>query len=134
MMRRGLLIAMILICLLGCGAGAWATRARLIGRYILPGATDVVVTNRSSSGVRIAYHAAGQPWEWRGTISRLLLSSGWRSRDYTFGGSNDFVVTWYTRSIQFGPLVIVDNAVVGGDPNDPHAVNIEAGLELHFFR
>jgi hypothetical protein len=129
-----MLVAAMLICLLGCGASVWFARASRIAPLVLPGATDVVVTNRDFTGVSIAYQAAGHPWEWRGTISRLLLSDGWRSRDYLFGGSSSFVVTWYTRSIVLGPLTIVDNAVVGGDPTDPHTVRIEASLELHLFR
>ncbi len=59
------------------------------------------------------------------------MAHGWRARDYTFGTTRQFAVTWYSRELALGPLRIVESAVVGGDPRDPDLVIIEFHRQLH---
>ena len=131
-MRRGIMIALIVACVVACIAGFWATQASMVTPFVLPGATDVVVVSRSLTARRISYHAAGQSYAWRDDVLRQLVGRGWRGRDYTFGTTRQFAVTWYTRTIEFGPVMILESAVVGGDPHDPSAVIVEVHRELHF--
>jgi len=131
-MRRAILAAMIAICLLACGAGLWLARRSAVAPVILPGATNVVVISQGFNSIRVEYRAAGQPYEWRADIYRQLGSAGWRGFDYTFAGTRaPFIVTSYSHAIQLGPFALVEHAVIGGDPTDGNAVNIQIHHELH---
>jgi hypothetical protein len=132
-MRRGILVVLVGLCLLmlACGAGAWTLQESMIQPYVLPGATNVVVTSHGINSLSIAYRADGRPYAWRDTIAHQLAVGGWRSRDYVFGVTRTFTVTWYARTTTFGPFSILESAVVGGDPRDPYAVHVEVNRELH---
>ena len=132
-MRRGIVVVLVGICLLMliCAAGAWASRESMIRPYVLPGATNVVVTTHGLNSLSIAYQAAGRPYAWRDTIAHQLETGGWNGRDYVFGVTRTFTVTWYSRTTHFGPFSILESAVVGGDPRDPNAVHVEVHRELH---
>ena len=80
----------------------------------------------------LSYRAAGQAYGWREEVWQQLTAQGWHGRDYTFGTTRQFAVTWYTRTVEFGPVTILESAVVGGEANDPAAVNIEIHRKLHF--
>ena len=130
-MWRGIMVTLVVACLLACGAAVWMARDAVIAPFVLPGATDVVVSPRGLAALRVSYHAAGQSYDWRAGVWRQVVAQGWHGRDYTFGTTRQFVVTWYTRSIELGPLIILESAVVGGDPRDPSAVIVEVHSELH---
>lgn len=130
-LRRGLLLAMVVLCLVACTGGAWVSQQTMISPFVLPGATDVTVTGRQLAAVRISFHAPGQSYEWRGAMYQQLVAQGWKSRDYTFGFTCQFAVTWYSRELNFGPITILESAVVGGDPRDATLINIEMHRELH---
>lgn len=130
-MRRGILAAIVVVLVGGCGASAWAARSGIIAPYVLPGATNMTVTSQGLNKMLITYQAGGQPYEWHYTLAKRLGSRGWMIREYTFSGTRaPFLVTWYTRSASFGPLVMVESAVVGGDPDDSHAVIIRVEREF----
>jgi hypothetical protein len=132
--RRGLAAALFAAVLLACAAGAWATQSSMVTPFVMPGASEVAVSSRRLDGLRVTYRYAGEPYGWRGEIMRRLAVRGWRSRDYTFGVTERFTVTWYTRTIDLGPATILESAVVGGDPHDPHLVIVEIHRELHWRR
>ena len=67
----------------------------------------------------------GLAYSWRDLVWQQLIGQGWRGRDYTFGTTLRFTVTSYRRTRELGPLRIEENAVVGGDPDDPSLVIIE---------
>jgi hypothetical protein len=131
-MRRVILGALVVVCLLGCGGGLWLARGSAIAPVILPGATNVVVISQGFNSIRVEYRAAGQPYEWRGDIFRQLGGAGWRGLDYTFSGTRaPFIVTSYAHTIQLGPFTLIEHAVVGGDPDDGNVVIIQIHHELH---
>ena len=130
-MRRAIAIGLLLAMLGACAAGLWATRSSMVAPLVLPGAVNVAVTSRSFSALRVAYQGPARANDWRGDIYQQLVANGWRGRDYTFGVTRQFTLTWYTRTFELGPLVILESAVVGGDPRDPSAINIEVHRELH---
>jgi hypothetical protein len=134
MLRRGIVIGLIVACILACAVGFWGTQASMVAPFVLPDATDIVVTRRGLAGLTIAYQAGGQANQWRGDISRQLAEGGWRGRDYTFGYTQRFIVTWYTRTFVLGPLTILESANVGGDPQNPNVVIVQVHRELHFNR
>lgn len=118
-------IAALVAALLACAGGLWAARSSGSLSFVLPGASGVVVKQHGAAGLRIEYQAAAADYGWRDQLRRRLLDQGWRAREYTFGTTRQFEVTWYTRSIRLGPLEIAESAVVGGDPHDASRVNIE---------
>jgi hypothetical protein len=131
-MRRAILGAVIVICLVACGAGLWAARSSAVAPVILPGATDVVVTSQGFNSIRVEYHAVGRPFEWHDLLQQQLESAGWNGRRYTFTGTRaPFIVTWYTHAIRLGPFVLLESAVVVGDPDSPYTAMIQIHHELH---
>jgi hypothetical protein len=111
--------------LLLCAAGAWATRASAVGPLVVPGASEVAVESQGPGALRVSYRVEGHAYGWRDLIWQQLIGQGWRGRDYTFGTTLRFTVTSYQRTRELGPLQIEENAVVGGDPDDPNMVIIE---------
>jgi hypothetical protein len=136
MMRRprviGVALALLAVCVVACAGGVWATQNSMVTPFVLPGATELDVSGRTLAGLRIVYEAPGQPYAWREAIFQRLVRRGWVSRDYTFGSTRQFTVTWYRRSLDFGPITILESAVVGGDPHNSTLVIIEVHRELHF--
>jgi hypothetical protein len=129
---RGLAIVLVVAGVAACVAGVWVAQNSLVAQFVLPGATEVVVSSRSLSALRVVYHAPGQPNAWREAVFQQVVRRGWGSRNYTFGFTRQFTVTWYSRTLDLGPVTIVESAVVGGDPRDPNAVIVEVHRELHF--
>jgi hypothetical protein len=125
-------IALVAAVLAACVAGIWVAQNSLVEQFVLPGATEVVVSSRNLTALRVAYRAPGQPNAWREAVFQQVVRRGWGSRNYTFGFTRQFTVTWYSRSLDLGPVTIVESAVVGGDPHDPNAVIVEVHRELHF--
>jgi hypothetical protein len=130
-MRRWLAIVLVLGLLAACAAGLWASRASLVGALVLPNGVDVNVTSRSFTALRVSYRVPTRTSEWQADIYKQLVAHDWQGRDYTFGVTRTFTLTWYTRTYSFGPIEILESAVVGGDPHDPSVVNIEVHRELH---
>src|SRR4051812_32191007 len=132
-MRRGTVVMLVGICLLilTCAAGVWTLRESMVQPYLLPDATNVVVTSRGINSLSMAYQAHGRPYAWRDEIAHQLAVGGWKGHDYVFGVTRTFTVTWYTRTTPLGPFSILESAVVGGDPLDPYAVHVEVHRELH---
>lgn len=123
---RSIALAVALLALvLLCAVGAWAMRASAVEPLVLPGASELAVESRGLGALRISYRVAGPSYGWRDLVWQRLIAQGWRGRDYTFGSSLRFTVTSYVRTRELGPLRIVESAVVGGDPDDPHLVIIE---------
>jgi hypothetical protein len=122
--RTALAIAVLALVLL-CAAGAWATRASAVSPLVVPGASEVAVESRGLGDLRVSYRVEGQAYGWRDLVWQRLIAQGWRGRDYTFGTTLRFTVTSYRRTRELGPLRIEENAVVGGDPDDPGLVIIE---------
>ena len=118
------LLALLALLLL-CGAGAWGAHASSVRQLVVAGARGVEVETRGLGDLRVTYHVEGQAYGWRDMVWQQLLSNGWRGRDYTFGTTLRFTVTSYRRERNLGPLQVVENAVVGGDPDDPGLVIIE---------
>ncbi len=130
-----MLVVAIVAVLLLCAAGAWVARNSLSTPLIHPDATEVVVTSRGLNNLNITYRVEGHPYAWRADLAERLAASGWNARDYTFSGTRaPFIVTWYTYEVVFGPFHLVEHAVIGGDPDDPNAVYIQAHREFHFQR
>jgi hypothetical protein len=132
MMRRDVPVALVIACLLACGVGVWVLRGTMVWPFVLSDATHVVVTSTGLDSFAITYRVDGPPYSWREDIGHQLAESGWRSRDYTFGFTRRFTATWYSRTLDFGLVSILESVVVGGDPNDPHVVLIRTHRELHF--
>jgi hypothetical protein len=131
-MRRSILVALIIACLLACGISVWALRVTMVWPFLLPGATDVVVTSQGLDSFTIMYHIDKRSESWRDDMAHRLAIDDWRGRDYSFGFTQRFLVTWYSRTIELGPLRILESAIVGGDPNDADLVVIRTHRELHF--
>jgi hypothetical protein len=130
-----MLVVAVVAVLLLCVGGAWVARNSLSTPLIHPDATDVTITPRGLHNLNITYHVPGLPYAWRAELAKRLTTSGWQAREYTFSGTRaPFIVTWYTNEIVFGPFQLVEHAVVGGDPDDPNVVYIQAHRELHFRR
>jgi len=52
---RGGIVALALATMLSCGGLVWAVQASLIAPFVLPGATNVVVSPRGMNTLRISY-------------------------------------------------------------------------------
>jgi hypothetical protein len=130
-----MLVAAIVACLLLCGAGGWMARNTLVAPFILPGATDLVVAGRGLNGLTLTYRAAGPPHAWSAALAKRLGTDGWRAREYTFTGTRaPFIVTSYSYEVTFGPFRLIEHAVVGGDPDDPNLVHVQAHRQFRFRR
>lgn len=130
---RTLALVLLVVLLLGsCGGLFWAAQRSLVQSFTLPGATGVDVSSRDMLALRVAYHTNRSGEAWREDLFQQLVAQGWHSRDYVFGVTRRFSVTWYTRTFTFGPLVVLESAVVGGDPYDPGLVIVEIHRELHW--
>ncbi len=92
-MRRPILVALIVACLLACGASVWALRVTMIWPFLLPGATDVVVTSQGLDSFTIMYHIDKRSESWRDDMAHRLAVDDWRGREYSFGFTQRFIVT-----------------------------------------
>ena len=133
-MRRRIVVALIIGCLCSCGAGVWVAREAMIAPFVLPGASDLVVTPHGLDDLGIDYRAGAGSFSWRDRISQRLSGMGWNGRLYTFGSRTPFTLTSYTHELELGPFTLTEHAIVGGNPNDPNAVQIRVYHELHLRR
>lgn len=127
-----MIASFLLICAFGCGAGSLAVYRMRSAPALLPGAQNVAVVSRGAGTLRITYRAAGGPFEWRSALAHKLIGEGWIGRSYTNMGATrpPFFTIWFTRRSRFGPINLVQRAVLGGDPNDPQAVIVDVSREL----
>lgn len=124
-------LALALCCLIACPATLWSALTEVSTALVLPGSTGLVITADGPLERRLTYRAVGEPFSWRDRIWQQMVSQGWQARDYTFGTTRAFAVTWYSRELLLGPLRVVESAVVGGDPREPDLVIVEFHRELH---
>lgn len=123
---RVLGIAAILLLVVGCGASLWALNLSA-SPLVLPGAQGVSTHWHNANTLLVRYDTPGEPFGWRGALAKQLEHAGWRGRSFTNMGAKrpPFVTIWYTRERSIGPLLIVERAVFGGDPDAPHTALIE---------
>ncbi|GAB4202761.1 MAG: hypothetical protein OHK0022_26270 [Roseiflexaceae bacterium] len=109
-------------------------RAAAFGPFVLPGARDLRVEWRGLGTLAVAYDAPGEPFAWRGQLSRQLSAQGWYSRSYPNVGVDrpPFSTIWYTRESRVGFLRLTERAVFGNAPDDPQAASVEVEREIAF--
>jgi hypothetical protein len=133
-LRRALTIGALLIGLLACGGGGWlGLRRAAIEPLVLPGALSVTTAWRGQTTLLVRYHMPGEPFGWRGQLSRQLEGEGWRGRSFTNMGARrpPFVTIFYVRERSIGPLSVVERAVFGGDPDSPNTAIVELTREIY---
>ena len=78
---RAVAIAALLLAIAGCAAGAWLASRPPLAPFLVPGATDVEVTELGFGRRVISYNAPGSHYEWYFTVTRNLETSRWLPPD-----------------------------------------------------
>jgi hypothetical protein len=131
--RRVLLISVLLLGLLSCGLLWRALRGAALEPLILPGALGVAAEWRGQTTLVLRYHLPGEPFSWRGLLAEKLEAEGWRGRSFTNMGARrpPFVTIFYTRERRFGPLLVIERAVFGGNADTPNTAIVELTREVY---
>lgn len=126
------LVGLLLVVLTSCGFGLRTLSNNAIQPFVLPGATDVVVTRQNLRSQIVVYRTDLPSITWRDQLAHQLARDDWRSRDYNFGYTKRFSVSWYRRTTAIGPITIQESAIIGGDPNDPQIVIVRLERDVTF--
>ena len=117
-MLRRIAIVSLILAVLACGLGAWATVRRATSAFIAPGAADVRVSEIAPGERVITYRMANANDTWQTPVVLRLTASGWRveADKYQWGGTDRInVLATYIRTSEFWFLHIHERAELLGD-------------------
>jgi len=115
MLRRIAILGLIL-AVLACSGGAWATVRRATSAFIAPGAADVRVSE-VRPGQRVITYLMPNPADgWQSAITRRLLLSGWSlTTDFYQWGDTEKYTPVYQRTSQIWFIRVRERAELLGD-------------------
>jgi hypothetical protein len=117
-MLRRIAIVSLMLAVLACAAGAWATVRHATTVFIAPGAADVQVSEIGLGERVITYRMANADDTWQTPVVLRLTASGWRveADKYQWGGTDRTnVLATYIRTSGFWFLRIHERAELLGD-------------------
>ena len=120
-MRRSVAVVGLLIVLVACGGAGWMATRPPLGRFLVPGATDIQVTALGWNEWKLNYRAPDLPTTWSAVVERNLETDGWSSPDSMGYGA---LSRSYTRASSFGFYALWEWAFLSFDPVKPHTVQI----------
>jgi hypothetical protein len=112
--RRAALI--LLLVVVGCGAGGWLAMRQVLAPFLAPGASDVRVEAVGWGARLISYRMPNPDDAWLTTVARRLRGAGWVLSDegYLWGNTERYT-TIYTRSSRLWFLRLDERAELLGD-------------------
>jgi len=117
-MLRRIAILSLLLAVLVCGVGAWATLRRATSAFIAPGAVDIQVSEMAPGERIITYHMLNAGDTWQTPVVLGLTANGWRleADKYQWGGTERTnVLATYIRTSEFWFVRIHERAELLGD-------------------
>ncbi len=117
-MFRKITILSLMLAVLACGAGAWATVRRATTAFIAPGAADIQVSEIAPGERVITYRMPNADDTWQTPVVLRLAASGWQLEvdKYQWGGTDRInVLATYIRTSEFWFLRIHERAELLGD-------------------
>ena len=117
-MPRRTAILSLLLAIIACGAGTWATIRHVTSAFIAPGAANIHIAEVGPGEREITYMMPNPDDGWQTAIARRLDNSGWQlARDrFQWGGTDEItVLSTYTRISQFWFFTIRERAELLGD-------------------
>ena len=117
-MLRRIAILSLILAVLACGVGAWATVRRATSAFVAPGAADVQVSEIAPGERVITYRMPNPGDTWQTPVVLRLTASGWRleADKYQWGGTERTnILATYIRTSQFWFLRIRERAELLGD-------------------
>jgi hypothetical protein len=130
---RGIIAAVLVTAgLLSCGWLVGAAQGAAVAPFVIPGAADVTTDWSGLGTARVSYRFDGEPFGWRGVLSRQLERDGWSGHSYANVGARrpPFVTIWFTYETDIGPLLLNERAVFGTNPDDPNQAIVDIAREL----
>lgn len=117
-MLRRIAILSLVLAVLACGVGAWATVRRATSAFIAPGAADVQVSEIAPGQRVIAYRMPNPADGWQSAVTRRLLLSGWSLvTDFYQWGDTEKYTPMYQRTSQIWFISVRERAELMGDRN-----------------
>jgi hypothetical protein len=113
-MRRKLTILATLLVLGGVGAGVWYTLHPPVGLFLVPGATDIQVSDMGAGAQLITYRAPGAAYAWRAVVERNLVQHSWVNPPWWHPGLPELS---YTYRSEFGFGTLWSEVELRGDPH-----------------
>jgi hypothetical protein len=117
-MLRRIAIVSLILAVLACAAGAWATIRYATSEFIAPGAANVQVSEIAPGQRVITYRMANANDTWQTPVELRLRDSGWELEvdKYQWGRTERInVLATYVRTSEFWFLRIRERAELLGD-------------------
>jgi hypothetical protein len=112
-MRRILTILATLL-VLGVGAGVWYALHPPVEVFLVPGATDIQVSDMGAGAQLITYRAPGTAYAWRAVVERNLMQHSWVNPPWWHPGLPDLS---YIHWSEFGLGTLWSEVELRGDPH-----------------
>ena len=117
-MLRRIAILSLILTMLACGVGAWATVRRATSAFIAPGAADVQVAEIAPGQRVITYRMPNAGDTWQTPVVLRLTANGWQldAAKYQWAGTDrTTILATYIRTSRFWFLRIYERAELLGD-------------------
>lgn len=124
-------IAILVALLIAVCLGLLFAKRQADSVFILPAASNVSSWNPDQLSIVIDYDSAEDDWPTQ--IALRATRAGWTRRQYSNPGASDprwSYIPWFTRTRQFGPLVLNEHVQFMIDEELPNHVHLQITRRL----